>query len=218
MLRFVVIVLVAANIGYYGWTQEWFASLGLAPVEQSEPQRVEQQVNRDALRIVSSNEARRLQTQAASTPNQANTCLQSAMLDENQVAAVRQAIAGWPAEVWRIDTQAEPAKWIVYMGRYADADAVNRKKAELRQRNVVFEAPSPSLEPGLLLGSFDNEGDANARLSALSQKGVRTAKVVQERAAVKGFSLHIDPIDDALRARIDEVRPALGGKSLRACR
>jgi hypothetical protein len=68
------------------------------------------------------------------------------------------------------------------MGKYADAEHVTRKKGELRQIGVAFEPLSnASLEPGLSLGGFASQADANAQLEKLATRGVRTAKVVQER-------------------------------------
>ena len=65
-----------------------------------------------------------------------------------------------------------------------DQPKLEKKKAELRTLNVSFEPlANPSLEPGLSLGGYPTEAAARQQLEALTQKGVRTAKVVQERAA-----------------------------------
>ena len=52
----------------------------------------------------------------------------------------------------------------------------------------------------------------------LGKYGIRTARVVQERAEVRGQVLKLAALDDSLRARLDELKAGLGGKSLRACR
>ena len=44
MLRLAVIVLLLANAGYYAWSQGLLRPLGYAPQEQSEPQRMNQQI------------------------------------------------------------------------------------------------------------------------------------------------------------------------------
>jgi hypothetical protein len=96
---------------------------------------------------------------------------------------------------------------------------LSRKKAELRQLGVSFESPAePSLEPGLSLGSFPSQAAATQQLEALAQRGVHTAKVVQERTETRGQLLKLRVVDEALRTRADELRPALGGKTLRPCR
>jgi hypothetical protein len=118
-----------------------------------------------------------------------------------------------------LESALEPARWIIYMGKYPNAEAVNRKRAELRQMGVSFEALSnPSLEPGLSLGNFATEAAATQQMGQLSQRGVRTAKVVLERPEVRGQQLRLPAVDDGLRARLDELKPVLNGKNLRPCR
>ena len=105
------------------------------------------------------------------------------------------------------------------MGKYPVPDSLERKRAELRQLGVTFEPlVNPALEPGLSLGSFTNQATADQRLSSLAQRGVRTARVVQERSEERGPQLRLPAVDDALRPRLDELKGALGGKLLRPCR
>ena len=66
MLRLAVIVLLLANAGYYAWSQGWLHSWGLAPVEQSEPQRLAQQIRPETLRILQARETPPVAPSAAS--------------------------------------------------------------------------------------------------------------------------------------------------------
>ena len=52
MLRLTAILLVLANLLYWGWTQRLMAPLGLAPAEQREPERVHNQIQPEALRLL----------------------------------------------------------------------------------------------------------------------------------------------------------------------
>jgi hypothetical protein len=52
MLRWALILLVLANVGYFAWTHGHLDGLGLAPVEQREPQRLTQQVAPEVLRLL----------------------------------------------------------------------------------------------------------------------------------------------------------------------
>jgi len=107
----------------------------------------------------------------------------------------------------------------VYMGKYPSAEALVKKRAELASLNLKFEPLSnPALEPGLSLGGFDTQGAANAELAHLNRRGVRTARVVQERAEMRGSLLKIPAADETLRARLDEFKTALAGKPLQACK
>lgn len=217
MLRLVALILLLANAGYFAWSQHLLAPWGIAPAQQSEPQRMGQQIKPQSLRLLGAEEARRIE--GAAPPARAVECLQAGPLDDSQSASLRQALEPWPAGSWSLEPAAEPARWIVYMGKYATAENVARKKAELRQLGVSFEPlADPALEPGLSLGGHASEAEANRQAESLAQRGVRTARVVQERAEVRGQLLKLPAVDEALRPRLDELKAGLGGKSLRACR
>jgi hypothetical protein len=216
MLRLVVLILALANAACFAWSQGLLASWGIAPAQQSEPQRLEQQIKPQALRVLPTDEARRVELAAAVKTAE---CLQSGPLEEAQLPALRQVLDAWPTSTWTLEPAVEPPRWIVYMGKYAAADNVNRKKAELRQMGVSFEPLSnAALEPGLSLGGFASQQEATAQMEVLAQRGVHTAKVVQERPEVRGQLLKLPAVDDLVRARLDDLKPALAGKQLRPCR
>lgn len=219
MLRLTVLLLVLANAAYLAWSQRLLAAWGFAPAQQSEPQRLHQQIQPQALRVVVGQEARDLAASATGSAAPAPECLQAGVFADAQAAGLRQVLDTWPSGSWTLEPAVEPARWIIYMGKYLTAENVARKKAELRQRGVSFEAPSnPSMEPGLSLGGFSSETAAAQQLEALAQRGVRTAKVVQERPELRGQLLRLPAVDDGLRPRLEELKPALGGKNLRPCR
>ena len=216
MLRLTALVLLLANAAWFAWSQGLLQPWGLGPVQQSEPHRLGQQIRPEAVRVLTPEEAQRL---AETPPPRAPECLASPPLDDAAVAGLRKLLAGWPAGSWSLEAAVEPGRWIAYMGKYPTRDALEKKKSELRARGVAFEAlANPALEPGLSLGGFPTQAAAKEYLSVLSGKGIRTATVVQERADLRGTALRLPAVDEALRARLEEIRPALGGQALRACR
>jgi hypothetical protein len=219
MLRLVVLALVLVNGLYFAWSQGLLQSWGAAPAQQSEPQRLGQQIRPEALRLLSTDEARRIES-AVAPAARGPECLQAGLFDERQATAVRQTLEPLlPAGSWTLEAAAEPARWIIYMGKYLTPDAVTKKKAELRQLGVSFEGLSnPALEPGLSLGGFTSQAAAQQQLDKLAQRGVRTARVTQEREEARGQLLRLPLVDEALRARLEEVRTVLNGKPLRTCR
>lgn len=239
MLRFLVLVLLLANAGYYAWSQGFLQAWGLAPVQQAEPQRLQQQIQPEALRIVGAKAPVSVAAPASATepaespaPAEPGTvasvpvavvpavteCLQAGVFDEEQAEALRRAAAVLPQGSWSLQRTTIAGRWMVYMGRFADGDALTKKRAELREIGVPFDRPNnSSLEPGLSLGRFSTEEAAQRGLSNLAAKGVRTARVVQERADAPGFMLRLPSVDDALRVQLDALRPALAGKTLRPC-
>jgi hypothetical protein len=218
MLRLIVLLLLLANAGYYAWSHGLLLAWGLGPTQQSEPQRLAQQVRPEAVRVLPADELRRVETQVAQAPKPPE-CLLSPMLDEMQLAGLRPALATWPAGSWTLEQATEPARWIIYMGPYAGVEQVARKRAELRQLGISFEAlTNPALEPGLSLGGFAGEAAANQQLAVLAERGVRTARVLQERPEQRGQRLLLPAVDDNLRPRLAELRSVLSTKPLRPCR
>src|SRR5438132_14242901 len=137
MLRLIVLLLLLANAGYFAWSQGLLAPVGLAPVQQSEPQRVAQQIKPETVRVLASDEARRIEIAAAPKPE----CLQAGLFTESDATVLKQALDSWPAGSWTIDAATEPARWIVYMGKFSEAGSLEKKKAELRTLNVSFQPP-----------------------------------------------------------------------------
>ena len=217
MLRLIVLLLLFANGAYFAWTQGLLAAWGVAPAQQSEPQRLAQQIRPAALKVLPADEAKRAEV-ATGLPKPAE-CLQAGPFEDAQAAPLRASLASWPAGSWSLEPTVEPAHWIVYMGKYPTIEAVNKKKAELRYRGVSFQSVlNPALEFGLSLGGFRTENEADRLLGELSQRGVRTARVVVERPEVRGQQLKFPTVDEALRPRLDDLKTVLAGKALRACR
>ena len=219
MLRFFVLLLILANGAYFAWTGGHLAGMGLAPAMQTEPQRLQAQIKPEALRLLSPLEAKRIEALAAAPPPQAPECLQSALLDAAQASAVKAAVASLPTASFSLQEATEPARWIVYMGKYANAEALAKKKTELRDLNISYESlKNPGLEPGLSLGLFASQAQANAGMAHLATRGVRTAKVVQEWPERKGQILKLPAVDDRLRPQLEGLRSALGAGNLVACK
>lgn len=221
MLRLAILILLLANGGYYAWSQGYLREWGFAPVQEGEPQRMGQQLRPETLQILRARPANPAPpvpvSEAAPSVGTATECLQAGVLDERQSEAVRTAAAGLPQGSWVLESTPTPARWMVYMGRFEDQETLDKKRAELRARKVDFDRPGGTLEIGLSLGRFTTEEAAKRELASLGEKGVRTARVVQERPEAPGFTLRLPAVTDALRAQLDVLRTALSGRTLRAC-
>lgn len=236
MLRFLVLLLVLLNGVFYAWAQGWLAPWGFSGAPQTEPQRLAQQLRAEALRVLSPVAATSAPspaaapasgTAAAAAPAAGGAsaavgtvCLQAGVFDDAQVERLRGALqTALPAGGWRFEPTVEAARWIVYMGRYGDAQAVARKRAELRALNISAEAPrNPQLEPGLSLGAYPSEAAARAALDQFATRGVRTARVTLEQPERPGQQLRIDALEAAQRDAVRQaLGPALAGKALTPC-
>jgi hypothetical protein len=243
MLRLIVVLLLLANGAYFAWVRGHLALFGLAPVAQTEPARMQAQIKPELVQLVKppnsqsagntptlapavppaavptgSASAAQSATASAPAPKSAE-CLQSPLLDARLTQAVRTAAAALPSGSWALESASEPARWIVYMGKYTAADVLAKKRAELRQLDVtIVPLQNPNLEPGISLGGFATQGEANRELTELNKRGVRTAKVLQEKAAATGQVLRLPAVDDALRGQLGSLRTALGNAALRTCK
>ena len=237
MLRLAVIALLLANAGYYAYTQGWLRSAGLVTPEQAEPQRLQQQIRPETLKVLRAQGATNNPTPppapaaapaadttasapapTAAAPADAGECLQAGVFDDKQATALRTAAASLPPGSWSLEPTPITGRWMIYMGRFDDQDTLDKKRAELRARKVDFDRAGGTLEPGLSLGRFSTEEAAQRGLTALNAQGVRTARVIQERQAATGFILKLPAVTDAQRQRwLATLRPAMAGKTLGSC-
>jgi hypothetical protein len=216
MLRAWVLLLLILNGIYLSWGQGWLLAYGFGPTSQREPHRVMQQIKPEAIEIISEQEASKAQA-AALQPDP--MCLQSAVLDEAKAEALRVVLdAALPAQTWMFDEVATPGRWIIYMGKYANDAELAKKRSQLATLRLTFQPLSnPALAPGLSLGGFASQAQADAALAALAQRGVRTARVVQEFPAGVGYRLRLPAVDDSLQKQLPPVRAALPGQALVPC-
>jgi hypothetical protein len=145
-------------------------------------------------------------------------CLQAGPFSPAEADAWRKAASALPQGSWRLESVPVPGRWMIYMGRFADADVLAKKRIELRIRKVTVDRTNnPELEPGLSLGRFSSEDAAERVLANLNNRGVRTARVIQERPNSEIFTLRLPLVDAALHAQLARLQGALAGKPLRSC-
>jgi hypothetical protein len=220
MLRMIVLILVLLNGAYFAWAEGLLLGLGYGPMQQAEPHRMEQQIKPELIRLISPEEARQTAQAARPTPKPAE-CLQTGLLNASVSAPLRTALqgSGWPTDSWTLEPVIVPARWIIYMGKFPSAEFQARKRGELLALNVkVLPLALNSLQPGLSLGVFETQDAAKDGLKDLIARGVKSARVVQERPEERGDVLRLPAVDDVLRAKLNDIRPLLAGESLRTCR
>lgn len=221
MLRLLALVLLLANAGYFAWTHGLLADYGYAPAAQAEPQRLAQQIRPEAMQLLTAADARQIENAPAPTAAAppAPECLQAGLFTPEQSTALRTGLeSSLPVGSWSLESSVEPGRWIVYMGKYNTEDALAKKRAELRGLGVSFEAlVNPALGPGLSLGHYSSQAEAERELAKAATRGVRTAKVVQERPETRGQMLRLPAADAALKAKLDALKLQLAGKPLQAC-
>jgi hypothetical protein len=245
MLRILVLMLLLANVAFWGW-REGLGGDASGRSAPSEHQRLAQQVEPERLRLLNppgspatpqamTVEHDDTETPPSVTPEEdaappsagpaaavapPRRCWQLAALPPTQAEALRRTAEAIPGLRGRHTEQAAtlPERWIVYLGKFPTAEALQRRRAELRQAGVEYrDVNVPALAPGLALGTYSSEEAARKGLLDVQRQGVRDARVVQERPATRVLTLRWPDLTEAER---EQLQDALGtaGRSLAACR
>ena len=228
MLRLIVLVLVLLNLGYFARGQGWLLAYGWGPAQQREPQRLAQQIHPEALTVLSPKAvAEQAAASAADAPPAsapaepvATSCWHVSDLDEAQVNTLRPLLAAkLTPGGWALDETRLPARWMLYMGPYSQAADFAKKREQLTDLKLKFFALTGNGQsPGFSLGIFSSQEAAKAGLQDLTKRGVRSARVLQERAASVSYHLRLPSMGSADQAALDSIKAALpSGKPLALC-
>lgn len=217
-MRLFVLALLLANGLYFAWSQGLLLDYGLGPAPQGEPQRLSQQIAPDSVRLLTTAQYQRVQEQLKAEQMH-RECLQAGPLDAAQADGLRTLLgASLPPDAWRLDDITLAPRWIVYMGKFANASLLAKKRAEMVALKLPLEGlQNPELEPGLSLGAHESRAAAEAALAALKARGVQTARVLQERDASSAYLLRLPAVTAALSPKLADLRTALGDTPLRSC-
>jgi hypothetical protein len=218
MLRLFAFFLLLANGLFYIWSNGYLSQWGFASSSKGESFRIKEQIEPDRITI------RKETTAAVPTVATTTVCLNAGVFDDQQSAVLQYALSSnLPDVSWRFDTAIVPARWIVYMGKYANNATRDLKKSQLDKIKVRYQVLTEgSLEPGLSLGSHATQAAADQSLQQLLRQGVRTARVLQESPEQKGQNLVVPAVDEINREKLNAVYATLStqlaNKVLQICK
>ena len=219
MLRILAIVLLVGNAlllaAQFGLFDR-FTGADNAQAPQREPERLQRQVDPQSVRILSPQAASAAlaaatasaTTTAAQAASTARTqgCLEAGPFNAGEAEVSQRSLrdAGLAPGSWQTLTTEDSGAFMVYMGRYADRETLQRKLDEVKRMKLDAEElrGKPELQPGLNLGRFDQRAEADAALATMVQRGARSARVVTLRPAQSQILLRLPAADAATRARL----------------
>jgi len=211
-MRTLVALLLLANLGFFALAQGWLQPyVGLAAQHQREPQRLAAQLNAESVRV--------LAAAAPASAAQAPACIQAGPFSSEQLDAVEATLdaALRNAASWRrLPAEAE-GEWRLLLGGFADAAALARRQAALRQEGVDSEAVGMADTPSaaLLLGRYPDQQAAEAALSRWQQRGPEPLTVAPPMATL--YWMRVEQPHEALRQQLLALAAATPGSSVVAC-
>jgi len=218
-LRVFFFLLLLANASFLAFSWYW-------PGMQSgsEVQIMEQQLNPEKIRLLGSDQASVLARKPEPPkppPHAADACLEWGAFAAADTARAEQALAvlALGDKLGRRRLEDAAGYW-VYIPPLANRQAAIQKAGELKRLGVddYFIIPDdPEWRNAVSLGVFKTEEAANARLTALRTKGVRSA-IVGARDAQGGKTyFRVSEAGAAIAAKLNELKQNFPGTDVREC-
>jgi hypothetical protein len=143
-------------------------------------------------------------------------CLESGPYSDTELPAAESALkAALPASAsWAVQNGERPGVWLIYMGKYANREALDKKVGELKAFGIQSEPvrSSPELEPGLSLGRFEDRAMADERLAEFAKRGVRTARVINITPPTATHTLRFAQADAPTQRALTALKDKLPGE------
>jgi len=184
--------------------------------QQREPERLQQQVRPEALKVLPPQAASAALAEAAAAAAAAAApyCVEAGPWGAPDAEAAEKALrdAGLAAGSWQVRRSEGNGLFMVYMGKHPSREVTLRKLEEVHRRNLEAEEirNQPELQPGLNLGKFATRAEADAAHQAMMRRGVRTAKVIALKPPQPLATLRFVAADAALRTRLQAVKLPAG--------
>lgn len=236
MLRALVVLLLLANALVLAWSLGALDGLlGRRPDADREPERLQRQVNPELVKLLpppvkpgasapaaatSPTSAQPSSSPLLATAAGSTVCLEAGPLPSSAVAGAEKALlaAGVAAGSWTTTAAAAKGVYLIYMGRYEDDETLQRKLEELKRRRIeAHPVRHAELQPGIEVARFEDKEEADAALARLSQRGLRTARVLTLVPPQPQQMLRIAAVEPARAEVLATVKLAPALEGFRRC-
>jgi hypothetical protein len=221
-VRALFLVLLLANVALYAWSR-------YGVPQNAVPAPLSRQIAPDKVKVVAPANlpppAAAVTKPPAAAPSAAATstssCLEWGSFSVADAPRAEQALEplGLGTRLAQRRSE-EPAAWWVFIPPQANRQLALRKAAELKQLGVAdyfVVQEEGAYRWALSLGVFRSEEAAQARLSALRDQGVRSARVGARETVVPKVWLQVSGVDAPLQARLKEIARQVDGSELKDC-
>jgi len=213
MLRALAVLLLAANLAFFAWTQGWLDTVtGLRAQGDREPERLQQQQHPERLTLVSPQTAKTLQTRA---------CLELGPVEGAEALHGLQAQldkAGVAAGEWQDIASEVAGVWAVATIKFPNKEFQTRKEETYKRLKISYEYLSgPADEmPSMVLSRHASEKAAADQVEALSQRALKGLRVLPLQAPKALHLLRFAQADGGLQARLAAIKNG-GSLNLKPC-
>jgi len=222
VLRALVAVLLLANVAFFAWTSGWLDSVaGARAIGDREPERLARQVSPEIVRILPTSAGTpALASDSTEAMSDQPACFEAGPFNDADLTAAQSAVQSvLPAGSWTSVKTDHPSVWIVYMGKYANRESLNRKEDELKRRKLDFEEvlDHPTLALGISLGRYDDRPSAGKAIEQFEKQGIHTARVAELSPASTTQMLRVEKADAAVSAQVASLKSDALGKGFTPC-
>lgn len=221
-MRTLFLLLVLANVAFFAWAR--YVS---PPDAAADPLPLTRQIEPEKMKVVAPNElpapsaARATPASAPAAVPVAAKCLEwgsFTLTDAPRAEKALEPLALGPRLAQR--RTEETAGWWVFIPPQGNRAGAVRKASELKSLSIndyfIVQEEGP-YRWAVSLGVFRNEDAAQARLAALQNQGVRSARVAPRETVVPKVWLQVKNVDGALAARLRDAARTVEGTELREC-
>lgn len=210
-MRALFLLLVLANLAFYGWSRYG------APAGAADPAPALRQLEPEKLKLVAPKD---LSPPKKPAPVAAG-CMEWGSFTVADAPRAEQALEPLALGGRLAQRRAEEvAGWWVLIPSMGSRQGALKKGAELRNLGVddfFIVQEEGEHRWALSLGIFRTEDKAQAHLAALQARGVRSARVVARETLVAKIWLQVKGVDAPLEARLKEIARQIEGSELKSC-
>lgn len=213
-MRALFFVLLLANLAFFGWQSGY---IGPGEEKKVEPERLNQQIAPEKIRLVSAETAKRIEDTARAR----NACLEWGSFPIQDADRAQTALAalalGDKLSSRKVE---EAAQYWVFMPPQGNKANADKKADELKRLGItdyfVVTDDGPN-KWAISLGVFRTEDAAKTHLAEISTKGVKTARVGERETRVQKTVFQVRNIDEATRSKISDLRKDFPGVDMHPC-
>ena len=208
-MRTLVLLLVLANLSFFGYTR-------LDAARDGEADRLVSQVQPDKIKLLTPQQVAALGP--AKVAALADVCLEWGPLNEADRARALSELE--PFQLGKLLTQkrteASYSFW-VYLPAVATRADAERRAAEAREKGLadVAVVETPSQRYAVSLGAFANEDNARTRLAQVIAQGATNARLGPRQQVIASTTMIVRDPQAPLIARVRELAPQYSGTEAR---